>query len=74
MVLVYTALPGLMDLHAGMCGIIDDEYNDGITEKTVAASILRGIKEGERCIQSGINHYTGGYHRSPWNLFSEEGI
>lgn len=60
-----TLLPGLMDLHAGIAGLTHAEQPYGITQKNVAASILRGVANGRRCLNVGVTTVrvdTGGHH------------
>lgn len=60
-----TMLPGLIDCHANIVGLITREQQYGITPKTIASSTLRGVKEGEHCIQHGVTTIrvdTAGHH------------
>ncbi len=49
-----TLLPGLMDLHAGIASLTHAEQPYGITQKNIAASILRGVANGRRCLDAGV--------------------
>ena len=49
-----TLLPGLMDLHAAIAGLTHAEQPYGITEKTVASTMLRGVRNGRRCLDVGV--------------------
>ena len=60
-----TMLPGLVDCHANIVGLITGEQQFGITPKTIASSTLRGVKEGENCISHGVTTIrvdTAGHH------------
>ena len=49
-----TILPGLIDCHANIVGLITAEQQYGVTPKTIAASTLRGVAEGKNCIMNGV--------------------
>lgn len=60
-----TLLPGLMDCHANIVGLITEEQKYGVTPKTIASSTLRGIYEGRNCIRAGVTTIrvdTAGHH------------
>jgi imidazolonepropionase-like amidohydrolase len=60
-----TMLPGLIDCHANIIGLITAEQRYGITPITVAASTLRGVFEGQNCINNGVTTIrvdTAGHH------------
>lgn len=60
-----TMMPGLMDCHANIVGLITAEQIYGITPKTIASSTLRGVAEGENCIKNGVTTIrvdTAGHH------------
>jgi imidazolonepropionase-like amidohydrolase len=49
-----TVLPALTDAHGGIAGLTHAEQPYGITEKNIAASILRGVANGRRCLNVGV--------------------
>lgn len=49
-----TMLPGLIDCHANIVGLITSEQRYGVTPKTIASSTLRGVAEGKNCIINGV--------------------
>lgn len=49
-----TMLPGLIDCHANIVGLITSEQRFGVTPKTIASSTLRGVAEGKNCIINGV--------------------
>ncbi len=60
-----TMLPGLIDCHANIVGLITAEQKDGITPGTIASSVLRGVQEGKNCIDNGVTTIrvdTAGHH------------
>lgn len=60
-----TMLPGLIDCHANIVGLITAEQRFGITPKTIASSTLRGVHEGKNCIDHGVTTIrvdTAGHH------------
>lgn len=60
-----TMLPGLIDCHANIVGLVTAEQQAGVTPRTIASSVLRGVKEGKNCIDHGITTIrvdTTGHH------------
>ncbi|WP_313577789.1 metal-dependent hydrolase family protein [Lacrimispora sp.] len=60
-----TMMPGLIDSHANIVGLITAEQRYGITPKTIASSTLRGVMEGKNCIINGVTTIrvdTAGHH------------
>lgn len=60
-----TLLPGLIDCHANIVGLITAEQKFGVTPKTIASSTMRGIFEGQNCIENGVTTIrvdTAGHH------------
>lgn len=60
-----TMLPGLVDCHANIVGLITAEQKFGVTPKTIASSTMRGIFEGQNCIENGVTTIrvdTAGHH------------
>lgn len=60
-----TMLPGLIDCHANIVGLITSEQQYGLTPKTIASSTLRGVHEGKNCIDHGVTTIrvdTAGHH------------
>lgn len=60
-----TLMPGMIDCHANIVGLITAEQPFGVTPRTVASSTLRGVKEGENCIKNGVTTIrvdTAGHH------------
>ena len=60
-----TLLPGLIDCHANIVGLITAEQKYGVTPRTVASSTLRGVFEGKHCIDNGVTTIrvdTAGHH------------
>ena len=60
-----TMLPGLIDCHANIVGLITAEQRFGVTPKTIASSTLRGVHEGKNCIDNGVTTIrvdTAGHH------------
>ena len=60
-----TMLPGLIDCHANIVGLITAEQRFGVTPKTIASSTLRGVFEGKNCIDNGVTTIrvdTAGHH------------
>ena len=60
-----TMLPGIIDCHANIVGLITAEQRFGVTPKTIAASTMRGIFEGQNCIENGVTTIrvdTAGHH------------
>lgn len=58
-------LPGLIDCHANIVGLITAEQKFGVTPKTIASSTMRGIFEGQNCIENGVTTIrvdTAGHH------------
>jgi len=49
-----TVLPALMDLHGAIARLTLAEEPYGITAKNIAASILRGVANGRRCLDVGV--------------------
>ena len=47
-------VPGLMDLHGGICAPTEAERPYGMTQKNVAAAIIRGVSNGRRCLNAGV--------------------
>lgn len=60
-----TMLPGLIDCHANIVGLITPEQRFGVTPRTIASSTLRGVFEGKNCIDNGVTTIrvdTAGHH------------
>lgn len=49
-----SVLPGLMDLHAGIAGLTHAERPYGTTQKNVAASVIRGARNGRLYLDAGV--------------------
>ena len=50
-----TLLPALMDLYVGIASLsVEERRTEGVTEKTIASSILRGVANGRRCLDAGV--------------------
>lgn len=49
-----TMMPGLIDCHANIVGLITEEQRYGIVPRTIASSTLRGVAEGKNCIEHGV--------------------
>jgi len=49
-----TLLPGLIDCHINLVGLITAEQQFGVVPRTVAASVLRGVQGGINCINAGV--------------------
>ena len=50
-----TVLPALMDLHVGIASLsVEERRSGGVTQKSIAASILRGAANGRRCLNVGV--------------------
>jgi imidazolonepropionase-like amidohydrolase len=60
-----TILPALTDTHANMVSVTHEEDAYGYTPRNIAASILRGVANGRRCLDVGITTVrvdTSGHH------------
>lgn len=60
-----TMMPGLIDCHANIVGLITEEQRYGIIPRTIASSTLRGVAEGKNCINNGVTTIrvdTAGHH------------
>ena len=60
-----TMTPGLIDCHANIVGLITAEQQYGVTPRTIASSTLRGVFEGQNCINAGVTTIrvdTAGHH------------
>lgn len=49
-----TLLPGLIDCHINLVGLITSEQRYGVVPRTVGASVLRGVAGGMNCIRAGV--------------------
>jgi len=49
-----TVLPGLMDLHAHIAELTHAEQPYGMTAKNIAATIIRAVANGRRCLNVGV--------------------
>ncbi len=49
-----TLLPGLIDCHINLVGLITSEQKYGVVPKTIASSVLRGVFGGLNCINAGV--------------------
>jgi imidazolonepropionase-like amidohydrolase len=49
-----TLLPGLIDCHINLVGLITSEQAYGVVPRTVASSVLRGVNGGMNCINAGV--------------------
>lgn len=49
-----TLLPGLIDCHINLVGLITSEQPMGVCPRTVGSSVLRGVFGGINCINAGV--------------------